>query len=133
MTAQNRHPRNERGQTMVEFTLVAPILLVIVFAVIQFGIAFNNYLTLTDAVRAGARKAAVSRHELDPVAAVEDKVRLAAEDLEDVDLTVDVAAPDGWERGTDVTVEATYPYTINLLGFRVASGRLTSTTTERVE
>ncbi len=38
-----------------------PILLLLVFGIIQFGILFNHYLTLTDAVRAGARQAAVSR------------------------------------------------------------------------
>ncbi len=46
---------------MVEFAMVLPILLVLVFGIIQFGIVFNHYLTLTDAVRAGARQAAVSR------------------------------------------------------------------------
>ena len=39
----------------------------------------------------------------------------------------------GWEHGESVTVRATYPYTINLLGFVVSSGDLTSETTERVE
>ena len=32
-----------------------------------------------------------------------------------------------------MTVKATYPYSINLLGFVVKSGLLTSQTTERVE
>src|SRR6266516_952313 len=53
--------RSEKGQTMVEFAMVLPILCVLLFGVIQFGILFNNYITLTDAVRAGARKAIVSR------------------------------------------------------------------------
>ena len=52
---------DERGQTMVEFAIVLPVLCLLLFGAIQFGILFNNYVTLTDAVRAGARKAAVSR------------------------------------------------------------------------
>ena len=36
-------------------------------------------------------------------------------------------------QGGDVTVTATYPYSINLLGFVVKHGRFTSETTERVE
>ena len=36
-------------------------------------------------------------------------------------------------QGGDVTVKATYPYSIDLLGIVVKSGRLTSETTERVE
>jgi len=51
---------------MTEFALVLPILALLLFGVIQFGIVFNNYITLTDATRAGARKAAVSRRASDP-------------------------------------------------------------------
>ena len=53
--------RDERGQAMTEFAIVLPILIVLLFGIVQFGILFNNYVTLTDAVRAGARAAAVSR------------------------------------------------------------------------
>ena len=48
--------RDERGQTMAEFAIVLPILIVLLFGIVQFGILFNNYVTLTDAVRAGAPK-----------------------------------------------------------------------------
>jgi Flp pilus assembly protein TadG len=59
MQQTNHNTKSERGQTMVEFTLIVPILLVLMLGIAQFGITFNNYVTLTDAVRAGARKAAV--------------------------------------------------------------------------
>ncbi len=61
MTAYSSRLRNEGGQAIVEFALVLPILMAILLGIIQFGIIFNNYITLTDATRAGARKAAVSR------------------------------------------------------------------------
>ena len=51
----------KQGQAMVEFALVLPILVALVFGIIQFGILFNHHLTLTDAVRAGSRQGAVSR------------------------------------------------------------------------
>ena len=54
-------PRDEKGQAMTEFAVVLPVVALVLFAIVQFGIAFNNYLTLTDAVRRGARTAAVSR------------------------------------------------------------------------
>jgi Flp pilus assembly protein TadG len=117
---------------MVEFALVIPILCLVLFAVVQFGILYNNYVTLTDATRIGARKAAVSRHEDKPVAATVAKVKAAASDLDLTKLGITVTAT-GWEHGEDVTVAATYPYSINLLGFVVASGNLKSETTERVE
>ena len=126
--------KNQRGQTLTEFALVLPILALLLFGVIQFGITFNNYITLTDAVRAGARKGAVARHlTTNPEAAVEQTVRDAATDLKPADLDVTVGVSPAWEQGADVTVTATYPYDINLLGVVVKKGRLSSTTTERVE
>lgn len=118
---------------MAEFALVLPLLALLLFGVIQFGLVFHNYVTLTDAVRAGSRQAAVGRHLDDPKGAAEDRVRESAANLDQAKLDVDVTAPAVWEPGADVTVEATYPYSINLLGIVVASGDLTSKTTERVE
>jgi Flp pilus assembly protein TadG len=123
--------RNERGQTMTEFALVLPILALLLFGIIQFGITFNNYVTLTDATRAGARKAAVGRQVADPVGTAVAAVRSSAKDLKQVDLSVSVTS--SWQPGQDVTVAATYPYSISLLGMVVKSGRLRSETTERVE
>ena len=118
---------------MVEFALVLPILCLLLFGVIQFGILYKNYVTITDAARAGARKAAVSRLESSPESVVESKVRASAADLDQTKLAVAVAASPAWEHGADVTVEAQYPYEISLLGLVVASGQLKSETTERVE
>ena len=122
---------NERGQTMVEFAVVLPVMLVILFAIIQFGITFKNYLSLTDAVRAGARVAAVSRQAPDPVGDATTKVYAAAADLDASKLNVSVEST--WEPGEKVSVTATYPYSINVLGVVVQSGNLTSVTQERVE
>jgi Flp pilus assembly pilin Flp len=124
--------RDERGQTMVEFALVVPILCVVLFGILQFGAIYNDYVTLTDATRVGARKAATSRHEENPEAVAEAAAEKSAIGLDADKVDFNVSATD-WEHGEDVTVEGVYPYKINLLGFVVASGNLTSKTTERVE
>jgi Flp pilus assembly protein TadG len=131
MTAVRTWARREDGQTMTEFAVVLPVLCLVLFAVAQFGILFNSYVTLTDAVRAGARKAAVSRHLDAPGAEAEVKLRAAAADLRQDDLDVTVASD--WDPGSDVVVRATYPYEISLLGLVVQAGDLESETTERVE
>jgi Flp pilus assembly protein TadG len=123
--------RSQQGQTMTEFALVLPILAVLLFGIIQFGIVFNNYVTLTDATRAGARKAAVGRQLADPVGACQFAIRGSANDLNQPDLIPTCSST--WQPGSDVTVTATYPYEISLLGLVVKTGRLSSTTTERVE
>ncbi len=115
---------------MVEFALVLPILLMVLFGIIQFGLTFNNYVSLTDAVRAGARTAAVSRLAPDPTGDTVSKVK-ASTDLDSTKVNVTVTST--WLHGDDVVVKATYPYNISLFGVVVASGDLSSTTTERVE
>ena|SRR5437763_11914989 len=122
--------RNARGQTMVEFVLVLPIILMVLFGIIQFGLTFNHYVALTDAVRAGARTAAVSRQTSCPSCVTTAKVKSAAGDL---GSKVAVTVTSTWKHGDDVVVKATYPYSISLLGLVIASGNLSSTTTERVE
>ena len=122
--------RSARGQTMVEFVLVLPIILMVLFGVIQFGLTFNHYVALTDAVRAGARTAAVSRQASCPVCVTSAKVKSSAGDL---GPSVNVTVTSTWQHGADVVVTATYPYSIKVLGFVVKSGNLSSTTTERVE
>jgi Flp pilus assembly protein TadG len=129
----------EDGQAMVEFAIVVPVLLMLVLGIIQFGILFNHSLTVTDAVRAGARQAAVSRTLPSPAAAAaaaEARVRSAASgslsDANDPAALV-VTVTSTFAQGSDVTVTATYPYSINLFGVPVKTGRLTSETTERVE
>ena len=57
--------REERGQAMVEFTLIATVLATLLLAVFQFGVAFSNYINVTDAARAAARKAVDVRGVVD--------------------------------------------------------------------
>jgi Flp pilus assembly protein TadG len=134
VTRSNRRTidlRSQKGQSLTEFALALPILVLLLFAVIQFGITFNNYVTLTDATRAGARKAAVGRQLSNPQSAVIQAVRSSATDLNQSNLNITVTST--WQPGADVSVTATYPYSIKLLGLPLKTGWLSSTTTERVE
>jgi Flp pilus assembly protein TadG len=128
-----RKIKNERGQTMTEFALVLPMLVVLMLGIVQFGVAFNNYVTLTDAVRAGARKAAVSRQSSDPAGACRAAVLAAAGSLDTTELSTNLSCSSSWAPGSEVTVHADYPYNIKLLDWSVHSGRLNSTMKERVE
>jgi Flp pilus assembly protein TadG len=123
--------RGEQGQAMTEFALVLPVLVVVLFAIVQFGIVFNHFVALTDAVRAGARKAAVSRQTNDPVAVAKNAVIAAggniAIDPSDITVTSD------WQAGDDVTVKATMPASLNLGLLTITLPALHSSTTERVE
>jgi Flp pilus assembly protein TadG len=125
--------RREEGQAAAEMALVLPILAGILLAIAQFGIVFNNYITLTDATRAGARKAAVARFTGDRGAAAKTLVFSSASSLKQPALRVTVDSTNWTVPGSDVTVTARYPYSINILGLTVKSGDLVSTQKERLE
>jgi Flp pilus assembly protein TadG len=125
--------RSEDGQAATEFALVLPILAALLLAIAQFGILFNNYITLTDATRIGARKAAISRFVGDSGAAAVTAAEAAATNLNSTDLKVTVTSTNWDVPGSDVTVTARYPYSVNILGWVVKSGTLTSTTKESLE
>jgi Flp pilus assembly protein TadG len=122
-----RRQKRERGQALVEFALVLPILAMLILGIVQFGIVFHDYVALTDAVRAGARQGSVTHDASAASAAVVN----SASELNPSDLAVDVDS--SWDPGSDVTVTATYPYDISLLGVVIKSGRLSAKTTDRVE
>ena len=122
---------DEQGQSMTEFVVVLPILCLLLFGIIQFGIVFNNYITLTDATRAGARKAVVSRHLGDRVGGTKTAVKSSASGMGLTDDQIAVSSP--WTPGSDVTVSASDTYEISLVAIVFKSGNLTSTPTERVE
>ncbi len=51
--------RREGGQAIVEFALVAPIFLVLLLGIVDFGMGFKAWISITNAAREGARIGAV--------------------------------------------------------------------------
>jgi hypothetical protein len=55
-----RPGRDERGAALIEFAIVVSILLLIVFGIIEFGLAFNDYLNVRNGSREAARLGVVN-------------------------------------------------------------------------
>jgi Flp pilus assembly protein TadG len=130
-----RSTKNQQGQAVVEFAVILPVLLLVLFSILQFGIVFNNYIQVTAAAREGARKAAVSRGlgAAGAKSAAITAAKGAAPGLNQSKLTITFPNNPSFTAGTDVVVKVTYPYSINILGKVVGSGNLSSSTTMRVE
>jgi Flp pilus assembly protein TadG len=54
---------NDRGSTAVEFALVVPVILLIVFGAIEFGRLYNEQISLTSAARSAARVMAIGNDQ----------------------------------------------------------------------
>ena len=52
----------EAGNAIIEFAIVAPLLLLLVFGIIEFGLTLNHDVDLTNGVREGARQGVVANY-----------------------------------------------------------------------
>ena len=67
-TGRTPAPRtNDTGAAAVEFALVLPVLLMILFAITAYGVVFNNYIQLSNGVRAVSRVFAAGRGSTTPL------------------------------------------------------------------
>lgn len=68
-----------RGQSLVEFALVLPILMVLILGMVEFGWILNGKITITSAAREGARTAVIYESADKAATAVESAVNKSAE------------------------------------------------------
>ncbi len=135
----------ERGSALIEAAIVLPIIVMLVFGVVDFGFMINRSTLISNAAREGAREGTFGGD----AAAIEARVREAASTLDQADLTVTVTCTkeDGsacpgvsydaeWEAGGSVIVTVAYTYNfitpiVGSLG--IGSTQLTSDITMRIE
>ncbi len=100
-----------RGQALVEFALVIPVLLLLLLSILEFGFAFSHHITMEYATREGARmgaalangSVAINCNEVDDhvVAAVQ-RVLTASGSQIDINQIKEIriyrAGPDGEEQ-----------------------------------
>src|SRR4051812_2898863 len=60
--SSRRRMRDERGAALVEFAIVLPVLLLIIFGIIDFGSTYNDYQSLRSGVRDGTRDSVVGNY-----------------------------------------------------------------------
>jgi Flp pilus assembly protein TadG len=142
--------RGEKGQSLAEFVLVLPIFLILVFAIIDFGLGFHAWLTVTNSAREGARLGAVRAPDTgacdgDPSTKATNiicRVKETADSLDQAKLTVSVTNAQGTP-GSSVVVKVDYDYGLitpldNMLGM-ISGGsvgptlKFTSTADMRLE
>jgi Flp pilus assembly protein TadG len=124
-----RKRRAQAGTTVVEATIVFPLMLLLVFGIGEFGIAFTQWNSLTNAVREGARMGVVFRSPCDagPVTtSIETTVSNFANSsgINPANITTTVTgACTG--TGTQLVVTATVPY--NYIALAALAGLAPST------
>jgi Flp pilus assembly protein TadG len=138
--------KGQRGAAVVEFAVIAPLLLVIIFGIIEFGVYFFDKAVITNASREGARTGivyggpSVPRVSDDDIEAVvmkyEDSL-ISFHDDDDLDISI---SRSGNSSGDTLTVRVEYPFRflvfsnlLGLLGGDIANPELKAVTVMRLE
>jgi Flp pilus assembly protein TadG len=133
--------RLEPGTSMLEMVIVLPLLLLVLFALAEFGILFGRWLIVNNATREGAREAVVFRADCDATSVETDVVSTVQNYASALGITitssnVGVAGLCGGP-GSDSTVNVTLPFAFQVLpGIAPSIGTnldLTSSSTMRNE
>jgi hypothetical protein len=114
LRCRERGAEREQGAAAVEFALVLPVLVLILFAIIDYGLYFNASLQARSGVHDAARSAVVSPDDGDTscgttIDAPVDVVRLICGVLSNTDSAtatkyVNVELPNGWVVGSPLVV-----------------------------
>lgn len=107
--------KNEKGQSIVEFALLLPILILIIMAIIEFGLLLNSYLALNNASREGARIGVVGGTD----AQIKSAILTTSPTLNASDLSLMVTPSQALRKSGDtlkVTVNYKYHTIIPIIG-----------------
>jgi Flp pilus assembly protein TadG len=111
-----RKRRSEAGTTVVEAAFVFPVMLLLLFGIGEFGVAFTQWNSLTNAAREGARMGVVFRAPCDDtggvitnavISTVETFANSSGIDPTNITTTVTGVCTG---TGTPLTVTASFPY-----------------------
>ena len=133
MMAPRSKPDRDRGGSVAEFALLAPVFIVLLFGVVEFGLAMYAKGVLTNASREGARLGVVfgtpRKTEAEIIARVTEYLNKAGF-TDTPQVTVNVTGEGGSSNST-LTVSVSYPYTFQVLPNFVQglTGTLTLTAT----
>lgn len=78
MAMLDQRRRKSRGQSLVEFALVLPLFLLLVFGIMDLGLAVFSYNSITNAAREGARLAIVNQDTAKVTSKATSQARVAA-------------------------------------------------------
>lgn len=97
--------KNQKGQALVEFTIILPILLILVMGILEFGMMLNSYLSIENAAREGARAGIVGTADVD----IKNTMINISPSLDPKNLTVTMTPTDVTRKSGDtLTVHVTY-------------------------
>ena len=157
VSSLKRIARRDGGQALVELSLCAGFLMLMLLAVWQVGSIFSSYIDISEAARSGARAAALSgaptttgdstsltaaknAGAFAAACSTSSACTLATSSVPGMLVTIVPVTPAGaldpggltWTAGGKVRATVTAPYTLSLFGVSISSGTLSVSDDMRV-
>ncbi len=115
MKAQRLRSKNQEGAGLVEFAILAPLLVILLFGLLEFGLSLYAKEVLTNASREGARYGVIYSNPRRTKADIVTRVQTYLTDSGFNDTPyIDVTGAGG-ASGSQLTVIVQYPYTFQVL------------------
>lgn len=108
----NRIERRERGAVLVEAALIMPLIILLIFGLVEFSRAYNTKVTVTHAAREGVRELALHNDS----AAAEAVAINAATTLDPASMTFTSGTCDVNGDPVEFTISYPFHYSIPLFG-----------------
>ena len=96
---------SERGAVAVEFALLAPVLVMVLLGILEFGRAYNAQIMLSSAAREGVRVMAINNNAADARTAAKNAAASLQPALIDTNITI---TPSTCTTGAQMTFKITY-------------------------
>ena len=131
--------RGDRGAAAVEFALIAPVLFLLIFGIIEFGWAEAQQLNVRHGARETARLAAVNYRANTTSTGSTQSAEIVAEACDRMDVQngarVSLALPSGSASGDEIEVTVSAPLNTltGYMDFALGGKTITSTVTSRLE
>jgi Flp pilus assembly protein TadG len=104
--------RNKKGQGLVEFALILPLLLLLLFGIVELGRVMGAGLMANHSARDGARYGSVGASDSEIISRIQTKTASTLYDAEDPSKLSISIVRSGPTRGGDIKVTVSYPVTL---------------------
>ena len=102
---------NEKGQSLIEFAILLPLLLLVLMGILEFGLMLNSYLSINNSAREGARLGIVDGSNLE----INELITSISPNLNTENLKVNIIPLEGNRKSGDtLTVEVIYNYQVTI-------------------
>jgi Flp pilus assembly protein TadG len=102
-----RFIKNQEGQALIEFSIIIPVLLLLLLGIAELSMVLNSYLSIENAAREGARIGVVNASDTD----IKNRILNTTPTINSNNLNIQITPSENdRSSGDNLTISITYNY-----------------------